>query len=52
MPGFAGRGLGQQRPCLTGFRAGRIDTRTQLLQTALEQEDAMGVAHVWSKDGI
>jgi hypothetical protein len=51
-PGFAGRSLGQQRSCLAGFRACLIDARTHLLQTALEQEDAMGVAHVWTKDGI
>jgi hypothetical protein len=52
MPGFAGRGLRQQRPCLTGFRAGLVDARTHLLQAALEQEDAMDVAHDWTKDGI
>jgi hypothetical protein len=52
MPGFAGRGLGQQRPCLMGFCAGLVDARPHLLQAALEQEDAMSVTHDWSKDGI
>jgi hypothetical protein len=35
-----------------GFCAGLVDARTHLLQAALEQEVAMGVAHNWTKDGI
>jgi hypothetical protein len=35
-----------------GFRARIVDARAHLLQAALEQKGAMGVAHDWTKDGI